>query len=94
MHYIDRFGAFHWVDDEIHRKAVFTRHILDEMYEHDKNQIFVLDVVQKGKKKLISKKEQKFESRLSIGKVVWIVSFSRKERNYVVLIHLAPKKRR
>jgi hypothetical protein len=90
---MDRFGAFHWIDDKVHRKAIFTKHVLDEMYAHNKNQIFVLDVIQKGEKKLISKREQKFESHLPIGKVEWIVSFSRKEHNYVVLIHFAPKKR-
>lgn len=93
MHYLDRLGAFHWIDGNVHRKAIFTKHVLDEIYKHNKNQVFILDVLQKGNKRLVSKKEQKFEAHLPIKKCVWVVSFSRKEDDYVVLIHFAPKKR-
>ena len=59
-----------WVNDKI---AYFTMHVRDEIDKYGKDTLFVCDVVDKGEKKLVSSKENRYESRLAVGNTVWII---------------------
>lgn len=70
----------------------FTIHIRDEIDEYDKDTIFVCEIVDKGERKLVSKKENRYESRLAVGDTNWIVTWF--DMNGKILIkHLGKEKR-
>jgi hypothetical protein len=57
------------------RKLWLTLHIRDEMDKYGKDTIFVAKVIDSGSKKIISKKEQRYEATLSVGSEKWIVVY-------------------
>jgi len=57
------------------RKLWMTLHIRDEMDKYEKDTLFVADVIDRGKSKLVSKKERRYESVLPIGAEKWIVVY-------------------
>jgi len=70
----------------------FTIHVRNEIDEYGKDTLFVCEIVDKGVKKRVSKKESRYESRLTIGHMKWIVTWF--EMNDKILIkHLGKEKR-
>ena len=61
-----------WIDGKM---AHFTLHVRDEIDEYGKDTLFVCEVVEKGERKLVSKKERRYESRLVVGNTKWIVAW-------------------
>ncbi len=59
-----------WIDG---KTVHFTLHVRDEIDESGKDTLFVCEVVDKGERKLVSKNENRYESRLAIGDAKWIV---------------------
>ena len=80
MHYQDEFLDFHWIDKKtkIDRSVVFTEHVIDELEKYDKLQEFALDVLQKGREAVISKRSKKYESHYSAAEKMWNISFARR----------------
>ncbi len=58
-----------WINGKV---VYFTIHVRDEIDEYDKDTLFVCDVMDKGKSKLASKQERRYESRLAAGGITWI----------------------
>lgn len=69
------------------KQVYFTSHSNSEMDKYNKDRFFVAEIINKGDKKLESKIEKKYESRLRIGKWVWIVVYA-EERDLLIVIHL------
>ena len=59
-----------WINGKI---VYFTMHVRDEIDKYGKDTLFVCDAVDKGEKKLVSAKENRYESRLAVGNTIWIV---------------------
>jgi hypothetical protein len=51
----------------------FTIHVRDEIDEYGKDTLFVCEIVDKGKRELVSRQENRYESRLAVGGITWIV---------------------
>lgn len=74
------------------KKLWFTNHINQEMDEENKDRFFIAEILDKGEKRLVSKKQKKYETRLDIGRFEWIVSYVEGD-NIITLIHLGKKAR-
>lgn len=66
------------VDDKLNiwingKTVYFTIHVRDEIDEYGKDTLFVCEVVDRGKSKLVSKQERRYDSRLVIGGITWVV---------------------
>ncbi|GEM_PF-6557282 len=57
------------------KKLWMTLHIRDEMDKYGKDTLFVAKVIDNGEPRLVSRKEQRFESMLAVGKEKWIVVY-------------------
>lgn len=78
-----------WINDKV---AYFTVHVRDEIDEYDKDTLFVCEVVDRGKSKLVSKQERRYESRLVVGGITWVVVwFDMGDR--ILVKHLGKKRR-
>lgn len=78
-----------WIDDKI---VYFTMHVRDEIDKYGKDTLFVCDIVDKGEKKLVSAKENRYESRLVIGNTIWtIVWFDMNDK--ILIKHLGKDRR-
>ena len=63
-----------WLNILINGKPTsFTIHIRDELDEYGKDTLFACKVIDEGEKKLVSEKENRYETRLAAGNDVWIV---------------------
>ena len=78
-----------WID----RKVVyFTLHVRDEIDEYGKDTLFVCSVIDEGERKLVSKKEKRYESGLRVGNTTWIVAwFDLEDR--ILVKHFGKRKR-
>ena len=77
------------VNDKI---VYFTMHVRDEVDKYGRDTLFVCDVVDKGEKRLVSAKENRYESRLALGNTVWVTVWF--DMNYKILIkHLGKDQR-
>lgn len=62
------------LDIRIYGKLVyFTIHVRNEIDEYDKDTMFVCEIIDKGNKKLVSKSENRYESKLQIDNITWVV---------------------
>jgi len=78
-----------WIDG---KNTHFTIHVRDELDEYGKDTIFACNVVDKGEKKLVSKQENRYESRLVVGGDVWIVVWFDMD-DKILLKHIGKEKR-
>ena len=78
-----------WIDGKF---VHFTIHVRDEIDEYNKDTLFVCEIVDKGKKELVSKNENRYESRLKIGSMKWLVVWF-DMGNKILIKHLGKEKR-
>ncbi len=85
------------IDDELNiwidgKTVHFTLHIRDEIDEYSKDTLFVCEVVDKGERKLVSKKEKRYASKLVVGNTKWVVVwFDMSDK--ILIKHLGKEKR-
>lgn len=72
--------------------AHFTLHVRNEIDEYEKDTLFVCEIVDRGMSKLVSKKENRYESELDVGDTIWIVVWF--DMDDKILIKHFGKKRR
>lgn len=78
-----------WVNG---KTVYFTMHVRDEIDNYGTETLFVCEVIDKGEMKLVSKKENRYESRLAIGDTIWVVIwFDMDDR--ILVKHLGKEKR-
>lgn len=78
-----------WIND---KSVYFTIHVRDEIDKYDKDTLFVCMVVDKGQKKLVSKKENRYESEIAIGDIKWIVVWFNMD-DKILVKHFGKEKR-
>lgn len=69
-----------------------TTHVREEIDKYESDTLFVCEVVDKGERKLVSKNESRYDSRLAVGDVVWIVVWFDTE-DAILIKHLGKEKR-
>lgn len=77
-----------WINGKV---AYFTIHVRDEIDEYDKDTLFVCEVVDRGGRKLVSKQESRYESKLTVGGITWIVVWFDMS-NRILVKHLGKKR--
>lgn len=70
----------------------FTLHVRDEIDDYGKDTLFVCNIVDRGERNLVSKKENRYESRLAIGDIMWIVVWFDME-DKLLIKHFGKEKR-
>lgn len=70
----------------------YTRHIREELDIENKTIDFLDEILGKGDHKPTSKKKNKYEAVLPMGKFEWILSYAEYEE-CIILIHLGKKRR-
>jgi len=77
-----------WINNKI---VYFTVHVRDEIDEYGKDTLFVCEIVDRGKSKLVSKHESRYKSKLVIGGIAWVVVwFDMADR--ILIKHLGKKR--
>jgi len=81
MWYRDEFLNYWWND-----KVVYvSHHALDELDKYNKTMDFVGELLERGKHKLVSKKENKYEVVLGIGRIIWKMIYALYENKIVII---------
>ena len=70
----------------------FTRHIRGELDRENKTIDFLDEILKRGDHQLSSKRKNKYEAVLGVGKFEWILSYAEYEE-CIILIHLGKKRR-
>lgn len=70
----------------------FTRHIREELDRENKTIDFLDEILDRGYPQLVSKRKNKYEVVLGVGKFEWILSYVEYEE-CIILIHLGKKRR-
>ncbi|MBI4162596.1 MAG: hypothetical protein HY513_02845 [Candidatus Aenigmarchaeota archaeon] len=82
-----------WLNILINGKPTsFTIHIRDELDQYRKDTLFACKIIDEGEKKLVSGKENRYESRLAAGNDVWIVVWFDMDE-CILLKHIGKEKR-
>lgn len=72
----------YWWNDKI---VYVSKHALDELEHYGTMVDFMGTILENGKHKLMSKRKNKYEARLRVGKTVWNLIYAIHENKIVII---------